>query len=67
MTNDVDVEEIKLNKNVKGVFEDVKVFAFLDDSALQINAEQVHTSGLTGNGVSICVVDTGVDDSHHNQ
>jgi len=58
------IGKIKALTRVADVFEDTRVFAFLTDSIPQINADQVHSTGFVGNGVNVCVVDTGVDDSH---
>lgn len=39
--------------------------AFGTDSSIPfINANQVHTQGITGRGVTVAVIDTGVDSSH---
>ncbi|QLH08336.1 S8 family serine peptidase [Candidatus Nitrosotenuis sp. DW1] len=38
--------------------------AFLDFSVSHIQADTVQSSGISGAGVKVCVVDTGVDDTH---
>ncbi len=37
----------------------------MDTSIPFINADCVHTQGITGHGVTIAVIDCGVDWSHH--
>jgi len=58
------IGEIKSNKNVVDVFEDTPVHATLSQSVPQIDANQAHAVGVTGAGVRVCVLDTGIDDSH---
>jgi len=58
------LNKIQTQENVLEIFEDVRVHSTLGDSIPQINASQVHSSGITGSGVNVCIVDTGVDDSH---
>jgi len=36
----------------------------LAGSVPQINADQVHVQGITGTGSKVCIVDTGIDDTH---
>jgi len=56
--------KIHAKKNVVGIYEDFKVQAVLDNSVPKISADQVHNTGLLGTGVKVCIIDTGVDDSH---
>ncbi|UCD03602.1 MAG: S8 family serine peptidase [Candidatus Woesearchaeota archaeon] len=55
-----------LQKNIENipgvrVFEDNLVYALaLDESAALINSDDVWAQGVTGNGIRVCVVDTGV-------
>jgi len=56
--------KIKAKKNVVGVYEDFKVQAVLDNSIPKISADLVQNTGLLGTGVNVCIIDTGVDDSH---
>jgi len=60
------IADIKSKKNVIGVFDDMTVHSMLDGSVSQINANLVHSSGNTGSGVPVCIVDTGVEDKHKN-
>jgi len=58
------VAKIKAKNNVAGVYEDYRVQAVLDQSIPQINADLVQNSGMLGAGVNVCIIDTGVNDSH---
>jgi len=64
--NDDEIENLKLNNKVKAVFEDMEVHTLLSSSMPQIGANQVHAAGINGSGIKVCIVDTGVDDSHPN-
>jgi len=72
-----EAEEIKKIKGVKNVYPNYKVYATLEDSVPLINADDVwqldedgndcSVSGkecLTGKGIKIAVIDTGVDYTH---
>ncbi|HLC47488.1 MAG TPA: S8 family serine peptidase, partial [Candidatus Norongarragalinales archaeon] len=59
-----EIEKLKTNNKVQAIFEDERVYATLSQSVPKIRADQVHASGGTGAGVKVCIVDTGVDDSH---
>jgi len=58
------IQSLESDENVSQVFEDKKVYAFLDGSIPQINADQVHLDGFSGIGVKVCIIDTGVRDDH---
>jgi len=62
------LDEIKLQSNVIGVMSQTLVHASLgpaDSGVLElIKANQVHDNLFTGNGVKVCVIDTGIDHSH---
>ncbi len=62
MTDD-EITELQKIPGVR-VFEDRIVHAVLDDSVPMISADQVHSAGVDGSGVRVCVVDSGVDDNH---
>ena len=49
---------------IENVFEDMQVSVQLANSVPQIGADLVHAEGADGSGVRVCIVDTGVDDSH---
>jgi len=62
------LDEIKSKPNVIGVMSQTLVHASLgpsDSGVLEIiKANQVHDNLSTGNGVKVCVIDTGIDHSH---
>jgi subtilisin family serine protease len=58
------LKDLQLDSNIARVVEDKIVHASLSTSIPQIGANLVHTSGITGQGVKTCIVDTGVDDTH---
>ncbi len=62
--DDVKIQKIKSNKKIKDIVEDTVVHAFLSNSVSYVGASSVHAAGVTGNGIKVCIVDTGVDDSH---
>lgn len=58
------VKDLSSDPNVARVIEDIVVHASLDVSVPQIGANAVQAGGITGQGVRVCIVDTGVDDTH---
>lgn len=58
------INEITSDPNVAQVIEDTIVYASLSVSVPQIGANLVQSSGITGKNVRVCVVDTGIDDTH---
>ncbi|MEM2956348.1 MAG: S8 family serine peptidase [Candidatus Pacearchaeota archaeon] len=63
------LKKLSKNSNVIGIYPDEKYEFFLDKSAYLINATKVwqmqyNGINLTGKDVSICVIDSGVNDSH---
>ena len=58
------LEEIKSDPNVAQVIEDTIMYASLSTSVPQIGANLVQSSGITGKNAKVCIVDTGVDDTH---
>ncbi len=58
------LKDIQLDPNVERVVEDQIVHATLNTSIPQIGANSVYSSGITGQDVKTCIVDTGVDDTH---
>ena len=58
------ISELESDPNIVGVYEDMEVHTFLDESVPQIRANEVHSLGVDGTGTKVCIVDTGVDDSH---
>ncbi len=47
------------------VFEDYEFNVLLDHSVPMIGADRVRDEGFDGSGTRVCIVDTGVDDSHY--
>lgn len=58
------LKEIQQDPKVARIVEDKVVRASLSTSIPQIGANSVHISGITGQGSKVCIVDTGVDDTH---
>jgi subtilisin family serine protease len=58
------IMELTSHQSVKKIYLNEKVHVHLDSSVPMIKANQVVTEGIDGTGVKICVVDTGIDDSH---
>lgn len=63
------LEKLRTNPSVKGIYYDEKAELFLDKSAQLINATNVWAMqyngiNLTGKGISVCVIDTGINYSH---
>jgi serine protease AprX len=60
-----EIDELAEMEEVAEVWYDEKVHAVLDSSMASINVQQVWTDlGIEGEGVSICVLDTGIDVNH---
>jgi subtilisin family serine protease len=49
---------------VQDVYPDEQLTWLSDSTVRSMRAEQVHRGGLTGKGVGIAVVDTGIDATH---
>ena len=62
--NEYNIPKLKEDSNVKNIFEDREIHAFLDESVPQIGADKVHIAGVNGSGVKVCILDTGIDKSH---
>jgi len=58
------VERLRQLPGFKSVAEDKKVYALIADSAYQIRADYAWANAITGQGVNVCVVDTGIDYTH---
>ena len=61
---DYDIDDVESLDDVEEVELGQTVHTMLAQSRVIINADQVQALGVDGNGVRICIVDTGVDDSH---
>jgi subtilisin family serine protease len=58
------IKEIESDPNVAQVIDDTIMHASLSVSVPQIGANLVQSLGITGKNVKVCVVDTGIDDTH---
>ena len=59
-----EAEEIEKLDYIKEVFPNYKVRALLTDSVSLIRADEVWDLGYTGEGITIAVIDTGIDYTH---
>ncbi|MBI4449260.1 S8 family serine peptidase [Candidatus Woesearchaeota archaeon] len=61
-------EALLRSPDVLAIYPDTQVRAFLNESVTIINASRVHNltlnSSITGNGASVCVIDTGISYTH---
>lgn len=67
--SDTEINDLKKDKNVTSIEEDSKIFAVQDIETTdwgitKVGAEKSWTSGYTGAGVNIAIIDTGVNSSH---
>jgi subtilisin family serine protease len=60
------VAKLESHSDVLSVGLDRRVTASLAESLAQINADDAHLLGLTGAGVEVAVLDTGIDTDHPN-
>ena len=58
------IKKLENHPDVEMVYLDKKAYASLSESVPLINADDVWTSGYTGSGETVCVIDTGVDYTH---
>jgi subtilisin family serine protease len=64
-----EIENLKENERVEGIYYDFPVYALLQNSTEIINATstwnlKVNNLNLTGQGQTICIIDTGIDYTH---
>ena len=58
------LEQMEINPDVVAVGSDGRGEAHLDDSVPFINADDAHILGYTGDGITVAVLDTGIDSDH---
>lgn len=58
------LERLQMNPNVAMIVEDRPVKVYLSQSGPLINRDSAHSSGYTGDGVTVAVLDTGIDTDH---
>jgi len=57
-------EELKKLEEVKEVYPNIEVKTLLMDSVPLINTDDVWTLGYTGEGITVAIIDTGIDYTH---
>lgn len=58
------IQRLAENPDVVRIYQDLPVYALLDASTLKIGAPRLWEEGLTGEGVRVAIVDTGIDANH---
>lgn len=58
------IEKLAAHPDVASVGPNLEMHALLGQSVSQINADAVHALGITGKGVVVAVLDTGIDTDH---
>ncbi|MEA3407059.1 MAG: S8 family peptidase [Chloroflexota bacterium] len=58
------IRNLKADPDTVRIYEDLPVHAFLDTSVPHIQVPRVWKAGLTGEGVRIAIIDTGIDEAH---
>ena len=62
--NEAGLAKLAVDANVVAVSPDLRLHAFLDESRPFIGADIVQARGYTGAGVTVAVLDTGIDATH---
>jgi serine protease AprX len=58
------IKQLENDPEVVRIYEDLPVYALLDTSMAQIGVTRLWQEGLSGEGVRISIVDTGIDPEH---
>jgi len=66
VVNERALEALQRNPNVESVYEDWRAYACIDESVPYIGADYAwsHTPPYTGAGVTVAIIDTGIDYTH---
>lgn len=59
-----EIGKLARSGRIADIVADYEVNLFLDQTIPQIGANTMHNLGATGVGAKVCIVDTGVDDTH---
>jgi len=59
-----EIEDLVKDSDVIKIWPDLQTQSFLDESVYQINADYLWDLGISGSGIKIAILDTGIDDDH---
>lgn len=59
-----DMKQMRQFPEVKGVYPDYEVHALLEESVPLIGADEVWNMGVTGEGIEVAIIDSGIDYTH---
>ena len=62
--NAKDIQDIVEDENVKKIWPDLETTTFLHDSTFQISADFLWELNLSGDGIKIAILDSGINSSH---
>jgi subtilisin family serine protease len=58
--------ELLEDDRIKSIYYNAPIELTLEESAQLINADDVWSSGYTGEGIKVCIIDSGIDTDHPN-
>ncbi len=61
LASPAEISAMRSVSGVSGVYANKKIVYLLRESRAQIQADQVHASGITGKGVGVAILDSGID------